>query len=173
MTDRKILINNNTGDISFCGVKLKLTLLEAAMLRYMCINRNRWLKREDIIAKIWPDSFRVTRVVDVAVCKVNSKGYEIINNKDTNKKIIISSPGVGYRLNDDYPINIIGIVKENISSQDSTQAGIYHRIDNKKIEVELVDIANYNQTNFAVFKASGRYHIEPNSVFFTTYRKSK
>lgn len=185
---RKITINLQHRRIFLGDIELKLTYTEISLLIYMCINKSGWHQREAIITKIWPDVHRINRVVDTAVCKINNKGYSIIGNKNPNEKLIISAPNFGYKFNEDHEVIIIGDKKiasssqeeeihphltgkyKNVNDKYSQVTGIYKHVNRKK-QVEVVGVASYDQMNYVIYKSNNKYHIEPNPIFFATYKK--
>lgn len=65
------LLKFNTLELICSGHKEKLTLKEAQLLRYMIINRNKMLSREDILTEIWgEDDYFLGRSMDVFISRL-------------------------------------------------------------------------------------------------------
>jgi DNA-binding response OmpR family regulator len=80
---------NETGEIS-----ISLTQKEAELLRYLCENPNKTLKREDILSHVWgKDDYFLGRSMDVFVTKLR-KHFK----SDPHVKLE-TLHGVGFRFN--------------------------------------------------------------------------
>jgi len=61
----------NTLDLISNGVKETLTLKEAQLIRYLIINKNKMMSREDILTEIWgEDDYFLGRSMDVFISRV-------------------------------------------------------------------------------------------------------
>jgi DNA-binding response OmpR family regulator len=65
------VLNYNSLDLISGGVKEKLTLKEAQLLKYFIINKNKVLAREDILNEIWgEDDYFLGRSMDVFISRL-------------------------------------------------------------------------------------------------------
>jgi DNA-binding response OmpR family regulator len=77
------ILKFNTLELISGGLKEKLTLKEAQLLRYLIINKNKILAREDILTEIWgEDDYFLGRSMDVFISRVrkyvmDDKGIDI------------------------------------------------------------------------------------------------
>lgn len=152
------------------GVEINFSHQSMVLFLFLCINRSEWHSRPSLIEKVWPDIHRVPRVVDQAVLAINKKVSSAVPMGKT--KIVISLLGRGYRLNEDFKVNIIG--DSATLPSDTNNAGLvgqYQKSNNKNIIVTLVDIASHDQINYVIFKDKKQHHLLPNSDFFATYKK--
>lgn len=75
------------------GVKLNMTLKEAELLRYLCLNTNEVLKREDILNAVWGDDDYFTgRSLDVFITRLRKllkdcKDFKIVNIRSVGFKV--------------------------------------------------------------------------------------
>lgn len=61
----------NTLELTCAGVTEKLTLKEAQLLRYLIINKNKMMTREDILTEIWgEDDYFLGRSMDVFISRL-------------------------------------------------------------------------------------------------------
>jgi DNA-binding response OmpR family regulator len=61
----------NTLELICNGVKEKLTLKEAQLLRYLIVNKNKMMTREDILTEIWgEDDYFLGRSMDVFISRL-------------------------------------------------------------------------------------------------------
>jgi len=61
----------NTLELICNGVKDTLTLKEAQLLRYLIINKNKMMSREDILTEIWgEDDYFLGRSMDVFISRI-------------------------------------------------------------------------------------------------------
>jgi len=73
--------------------KTQLTLKEAALLRYFCLNKDKILKREDILKGLWgDDDYFMGRSLDVFISRLRK-----YLNKDS-RILIENIHGVGFRM---------------------------------------------------------------------------
>lgn len=65
------ILNYNTLELEAGGVKEKLTLKEAQLLKMFIVNRNKMLTREDILTEIWgEDDYFLGRSMDVFISRL-------------------------------------------------------------------------------------------------------
>lgn len=70
-TISNILLKYNTLELICGGNKEKLTLKEAQLLKYLIINKNKMLTREDILTEIWgEDDYFLGRSMDVFISRL-------------------------------------------------------------------------------------------------------
>jgi DNA-binding response OmpR family regulator len=65
------ILKFNTLDLMCAGSKEKLTLKEGQLLRYLIINKNKMMSREDILTEIWgEDDYFLGRSMDVFISRL-------------------------------------------------------------------------------------------------------
>ncbi len=65
------VLNYNTLELESGGVKEKLTLKEAQLLKFLIVNKNKVLAREDILTEIWgEDDYFLGRSMDVFISRL-------------------------------------------------------------------------------------------------------
>ena len=110
--DHSPIVHFKIGDLDFDYLKLtlgksdfgyKLTQREADLLRYMCLNPDRLIKREDILMELWgKDDYYLGRSLDVFINKLRKY------IRSQNKVKILTIHGLGFMY------SIEGKLEENI-----------------------------------------------------------
>jgi DNA-binding response OmpR family regulator len=77
------------------GKRIKLTSMETKILRFLIANRNKVVKREQLLDEIWGyDVYPTTRTVDNLILKLRKK----IEKDPNHPQFILTIYGSGYKL---------------------------------------------------------------------------
>ncbi len=93
---RNIVINNLTHEFYFNDQKIELTPIEFSIMWYLCLNRGKVVKMEDLFKYVWQEKYyeNDNNTVMVHIRHLREKMHD--NGK--NPKYIITIWGVGYKI---------------------------------------------------------------------------
>ncbi|HWP23195.1 MAG TPA: response regulator transcription factor [Candidatus Binatia bacterium] len=90
-------IDFGTYEVFVRGKKVKLTLKEFELLRFLVQNPNRVLSRDQLLDRVWGgDTFVTPRTVDVHIRRLR----KAIEKDDSHPKWILTLRGVGYKFDE-------------------------------------------------------------------------
>jgi DNA-binding response OmpR family regulator len=85
-------------------VEFQLTQREADLIRYLCMNANRVLKRDEILMNVWgKDDYFLGRSMDVFITKVRKY------LKSQNEAKLQTIHGIGFKFNYNPPAPTVAI----------------------------------------------------------------
>lgn len=93
---RNIIIDNSTHEFFLNGENIELTPIEFSILWYLCENRGKTIKTEDLFYYVWKEKYleKDNNTIMVHIRHLREK----MNDISKNSKYIITVWGVGYKI---------------------------------------------------------------------------
>jgi DNA-binding response OmpR family regulator len=99
--DESVVIKIGRIEINFAsynavedGLSVQMSHKEFELLKYLYVNSNKTVSRDDLLKNVWEDIYTTSRTIDNFIVKLRQK----IETDSNNPKIIITVHGIGYKL---------------------------------------------------------------------------